>query len=263
LAPGLSARAIRYYAGMKCLILADVHANLSAMQAVLAREKRWDEVVFLGDIVVGGPQPEQCAALLRELGGVMISGNHDRQGIEADIDPSDPNPDLQWVRWTQHQLSQASRNMIAAMPRTLAIEREGWTMRLHHGDFPGELGRFWPDWPLEKFDHLTRCWPEPCIIAAHSHVQFRRDHAGRVLLNPGSVGQPRLGQPLALYMILQDGHMHMKATPYDVESTCRAVAEMPLPPEFIAMWQGIYRNGMLSSRYALREWQPLIDAGYR
>ncbi|MEX0885491.1 MAG: metallophosphoesterase family protein [Phycisphaeraceae bacterium] len=248
----------------KLLILADVHANLAAFEAVLNAERAWDELIFLGDIVVGGPEPEACVQLLRKVdANVALAGNHDRQALEAQIDADDANPDRQWIRWTQAQLSRDSLAYLRAMRPSCTIDRAGATMRLHHGDFPATLGRFWPDWPAEKLDALIAMYAEPCIVAAHSHVQFELEHAGARLINPGSVGQPRLGQPLALYMVIDDGVMDFRAVAYDVDRTCRAMDTMPLPGWFIDMWKGIYRDGMLSDRYPLRDWQPLIDAGYR
>ncbi len=247
----------------RTLIFADVHANLAAFEAVLEAEQGWDDAIFLGDIVVGGPEPERCVSLLRAVGGLALMGNHDRQAVELAVAPDDPNPDRAWIRWTQEQLSKESVEFLRGMSNTCAVERQGRLMRLHHGDFPPELGRFWPDWPEEKFQMLAERYPEPWILATHSHVQFREERFGRVFINPGSVGQPRLGQPLACYAILEHGELEFRAVPYDVERTCRAMDSIPLPSDYVAMWKRIYRNGMLSDRYPLRKWEPLIRAGYR
>ena len=248
---------------MRILVLADIHANLAALDAVLAAEKEWDEMIFLGDVVVGGPEPEACVTRLRECQPYAIQGNHDRQTLDPSYEISDPNPDRSWVAWTRSQLSPANRDWLASMAPSHAIDRDGLRIRLHHGDFPAPLGRFWPDWPDEKWQTLAEMFPEPWIMAAHSHVQFRQDRVGRVLINPGSVGQPRLGQPLAQYMVLEDGEPRFLAVPYDIEQTCRAMEQMPIPEDFRTMWQEIFRNGMLSSRYPMRDWKSLQDAGYR
>ena len=248
---------------MKHLILADVHANLPALEAVLEAEHDVDEVLFLGDAVVGGPQPEQTVGLLRRLGGVAIMGNHDRQVLTATYGPDEPNLSHRWVRWTQQQLSPASWAYLRSMDDSRAIRRHRWHMRLHHGDFPAPAGRFWPDWPQEKRDWLVGRFAEPVIIAGHSHVQFQLEHRGRLLVNPGAVGQPRLGQPLALYAVLEQDELSLRAVPYDVERTCRAMDDVPLPEPFVRMWKQIYRDGMLSDHYPIREWQSLRDAGYR
>ena len=66
---------------MESLILADIHANLAALEAILAQEGSWDEVIFLGDAVVGGPQPDETLSLMTTLQGVFLMGNHDREAL--------------------------------------------------------------------------------------------------------------------------------------------------------------------------------------
>jgi diadenosine tetraphosphatase ApaH/serine/threonine PP2A family protein phosphatase len=89
-------------------------------------------------------------------------------------------------------------------------------------------------------------------------MQFLVEIDSTTFINPGSVGQP-----LATYAVLEDGEIELKGVPYDVEATCRALDAVPLEQSFIEAWKAGYRTGSLPARYALREWQSLINQGYR
>jgi diadenosine tetraphosphatase ApaH/serine/threonine PP2A family protein phosphatase len=121
------------------------------------------------------------------------------------------------------------------------------------------LARYEPS----HFRAIAQEFPEPYVFPAHSHVQFWVEIDSTTFFNPGSVGQPRLGQPLATYAVLEDGEIELKGVPYDVEATCRALDAVPLEQSFIEAWKAGYRTGSLPARYALREWQSLINQGYR
>lgn len=283
---------------MKTLIIADIHANLAALEAVLSHEGAWDEVIFLGDAVGGGPQPEEVVRRLMELGtrrgagGVWILGNHDQEVLAPPSDGEPPNQDLAYVRWTRQQLSDESLRFLASLTPTAPLDHQGLRMRLHHGEFrrpmgllaaPARLGgrlrkagaayrravyprwtsRIWPDTHESVFRNIARAFPEPFVLLAHSHVQFQRNAAGRVFINPGSVGQPRLGQPLAAYAVLEGGEFSLRAVGYDTEATCRALDRVPLDEGFKEGWRQAYRQGRLPPWYKMREWESLAGAGYR
>ena len=133
---------------MKSLILADIHANLPALEAVFEQEGSWDELIVLGDIVAAGPYPDQVLTLLAEENGVFILGNDDHEALEVDLDAPQPDAHWEWVQWTRQQLSKRERDFLAGLPDTCAIERGGMSLRLVHRRFPRELGRrLWPDSP--------------------------------------------------------------------------------------------------------------------
>ena len=277
---------------MKSLIISDIHANLAGLEAVLNAEERWDEVLFLGDAIVAGPQPDQVLRCLAGLNGVWTAGNHDREPFKRVFAEEETNPDRVYMRWTRDQISPQGRSFLERLEATHVIERDGLVIRLHHGHFPRPIGslaprtqsgllwravrkvrrkllrsewdsRIWPDTSPRVFRAIAEEFQEPYVLLAHSHVQFRLTMGGTTFINPGSVGQPRLGQPLATYAVLERGEIELKAVPYDVEATCRALDSVPLEQGFIDDWKAGYRAGRLPARYALRDWQALINQGYR
>lgn len=254
---------------MKTLILADVHANLASLEAVLDHEKTWDEVLFLGDAVMGGPQPNETLSLLRSLDGIFLMGNHDLQALNMDLDGEGTDPHQVWCRWIGRTLTPKNRRFLANLSGPRSIVRQGLRLRLIHGQLPEHAGGkrhdryLWPDAPAEQLEAMTDRYPEPIILHGHCHIQYRRQVDGVEFINPGGLGQPRLGRPLACYAVLADGRINLRAVPYDVAKTCRAMAQMDLDAEFIAMWQKIYRQARLAKRYRSRDLGPFMDGPYR
>ncbi len=90
---------------MKTLIVADIHANLSAFEAILNKESSWDTFIFLGDAVMAGPSPDEVLSLLLSLDGIYIMGNHDREVLELDPDADTANPHRKWAQWHRKNIS--------------------------------------------------------------------------------------------------------------------------------------------------------------
>ena len=249
---------------MKSLIIADIHANLAALEAVFAREERWDEVIFLGDAVVGGPQPDEVLSLLADLHGVFLMGNHDREILHIDLKPEATDPHRRWKQWTRQQLSPANVRFLSSFVDSCRIERQGLDLRLLHGDLPSAWGsRLWPDSPKAVFTDLSAKYLEPWILLGHSHVQFRQMCADKTIINPGSVGQPRLGHSLACYAVLRGGELAFKAVPYNTALTCAALDRLPLERGYLDAWKMGYRRGALPPHRTLRDFAPLRAKGFR
>jgi len=254
---------------MKALIFSDVHANLAALEAMLNAEGDWDEVFFLGDALLGGPQPNEVCDLMRTLNGVFLMGNHDRQALDIDLDAEQSEPHKIWNQWTGRVLTPVNRRFVEQFSEARSIKFDGLVMRLVHGQLPKDVredwrtGYLWPDTPIEAVRPFADQFEEPIILHGHCHVQYRRRVGTKELINPGGLGQPRLGKALACYAVLEDGRIDLRATAYDVEETAAAMATMDLPDDFIAMWQRIYRYGMLAPRYQARDLAPLMKGQYR
>lgn len=235
---------------MRYAILADIHGNLVAFQAVLqdiAERGGADELWCLGDIVGYGPDPSECIALLRQLPRLCVAGNHDWAAI-GKVDISDFNPDAaQACRWTSRQLSPEDVRYLENLP--LSIIRDDFT--IVHGS-PRE-----PIWEYvlstqsaaANFSYFQTRY---CLIG-HSHAPLVFEHVGeacllkelpaalklgenRLIINPGGVGQPRDGDPRAAYAIYdeRDKTIYHYRVPYDIEATQERMMRLGLP-NFLAM----------------------------
>ncbi|MEK9659268.1 MAG: metallophosphoesterase family protein [Chloroflexota bacterium] len=231
---------------MKTLVVSDVHGNQEALQAVLtAADSTGDigQVWCLGDVVGYGPNPAGCIALLRERSALCIQGNHDAGAAGAlGLDGFNAYA-AEALRWTITQLGQEEREWLGALPVTLV---EGLATLVH--GTPRE-----PRWDyLLSYGQAIDAWERtrtPLVLVGHSHLQFvaeaGRDlrHSGlegraldlltgvRVVVNPGSVGQPRDNDRRAAYALVDEeaGLLTLHRAWYDVSATQRAMAEAGLP----------------------------------
>ena len=243
----------------KSLIIADIHANLAALEAIFEYEQTWDEVLFLGDAVMAGPHPNEVVSLLAQQEGFLLLGNHDREVLRVDCSKSETDPHRQWVQWTRNTLTKENLSVLREDFReTCPITRGALTIRLHHGDISlRSENRLWPDSSDEDFAQIANTYPEPYIFLAHSHIQFERHFEDRLFLNPGSAGHTRLGKPLSCYAVLSDGAILRRAIPYNVEKTCSALDSLPLERDFLEMWKSSFRTGTLGPRYTIRDFSTL------
>lgn len=254
---------------MEYLVLADVHANAAALRAILETEQSWDHVLFLGDAVDAGPDPNAVVSMLADLPGHFLMGNHDRQVLELDPTRTPTSPGEAWRRWTRRTLTDEHLAFLRDLPDSRAIKVGSRSVRLHHGDFPrswngaGWNGRLWPDAPTAVLRRAATHFDETCILHGHTHVQFRTRYGETWLWNPGSVGQHRLGQVLACYGILRDGEFSLHGVEYDAERTRERLARLPLDESYLEARERVYTEGRLPDDAGIRDLSSLADAGYR
>ena len=233
---------------MRIAVLSDIHSNLAALDAVRADLPAIDEVWVLGDIVGYGPQPNEVVAALQEMGARSVFGNHDGAAIGT-VDTHDFNPDAAAaIRWTASVLDDNARSYLATLPE---VRTEGDLTGVHGS--PRD-----PIWEyitstsiamanLEAFD--TRL----CLFG-HTHLPIvfaSQDGqgtalaaipdepisigAGRLLLNPGSVGQPRDGNPASSYLLLDTDALTatFRRVAYDMGVTQRLMRDLDLPMRLV------------------------------
>ena len=236
---------------MKVAVISDIHGNYHALEAVLAelRSEAPDEIWCLGDVVGYGPEPNLCCAVLERHASVCLAGNHDLAVIGA-IPVEDFNGDAAFaVRWTQAELDETARSFLA--PLTPAAQRE--SAALFHGS-PID-----PVWDYVLSEEGARASfgavEAPLVMVGHSHVALAIAYDGenlagglaldgdqidlsgsRWLVNPGSVGQPRGGDPRASWVMLDlgAGRASFRRTAYPIELTQRAIRDAGLPENLAA-----------------------------
>lgn len=238
-------------ASVRLLILSDIHANLTALEAALsALEGRWDRVVCLGDLVGYGPDPNEVIDQVRKIASSTIRGNHDKAG--SGIDSADDfNPVARKAAlWTREQLTEANTEYLRQLPAG-PVEVDGVT--LLHGALRNEDEYVFA--PAQALEGLLES-PTPVTLFGHTHYQggfsFRDnnlqvvhlkpgpgqafaalqiDRNTRYLLNPGSIGQPRDGDPRAACAVadLQHSVVEFWRIPYDVDAVQKRMLGVGLP----------------------------------
>jgi len=237
-------------------VISDVHANATALAAaVAAAEGRWERAVCLGDLVGYGPDPNEVVDRVRGLVTAVIRGNHDKAASGV-TDVEDFNPVARSaVEWTRGQLSPENRHYLHELPAGL-VETDG--LALVHGAVQDEDEYVFA--PAQALDGLLAS-PRPCTFFGHTHFQggfsyrgerlevirlqplagatfaaLRLEPGTRYLLNPGSVGQPRDGDPRAAFAIadLDHGVVEFWRVPYDIGSVQERMKNAGAPEALIS-----------------------------
>jgi len=218
-------------------ILSDVHGNLPALEAVLgdAKGKGCTHYISLGDVVGYYAQPNECIDLLRKHDIPHLLGNHDNYIVsgtncerskvvasiiddhKAMINPSN-------MKW-----------LFKALPR-IEMDR---TLMLHGG----------PDDPVDQYIYAIDQSIIPdgfnTLFVGHTHIQYIHDFGGKRFCNPGSVGQPRDGNPKAAYVIFHDGEIKPQRLEYDID---RTVSEMKKKGYAAFLYENLYAGTQIGGR---------------
>lgn len=213
---------------MKVGLIADVHANLPALEAVLDDMPPVDDVVCAGDVVGYNPWPAACLDRVREVASVTVRGNHDAT-VET---PERYRANRMAEAGLEHARAELSESQLAwlrTLPRTAGFGDGFLLVHSHPG--PERDGAYvYP----ESFPTLERYLDDAeGAVLGHTHVQAAESIGDdRLVVNPGSVGQPRDGDPDAAYAVLDtDGkRVDLRRVDYDRDRVRNAVEEAGLPP---------------------------------
>ncbi|WP_250645571.1 metallophosphoesterase family protein [Salidesulfovibrio onnuriiensis] len=227
-------------------VFSDAHGNYEALKSVLADMdgQNVDDVVCLGDTIGYGPDPEQCARLVRERGIDMVLGNHE-QGLLGDYFLSWFNPQARdMLLKTRALLSDDSLRWLTSRPKSL--ERCG--CRFVHGCPPSDV-RMYIYKCHGRMEEVFASFDEPVCFVGHTHELWHYEWDGgeaerhalegtavlsgetRHIINVGAVGQPRDGNPNAKYVIYEPHtrRLVVRFVPYDIEKTVLRIKDRGFP----------------------------------
>ncbi|MHC3437423.1 metallophosphoesterase family protein [Natrialbaceae archaeon A-gly3] len=229
---------------MELGLISDVHGNQPALEAVLTDMPDVDRIYHCGDAVGYNPFPHQVLETFANEEIISIQGNHDRK-ISTNIDSmgTATEPESRYDAefrpselaraagiWTYEQLETEQMEYLATLPAELTIE-DG-TVKLVHGKPGDQDGRLYPeDYGFHLFGD------ESILVHGHTHIQHAARFDGRLLVNPGSVGQPRDGDPRAAYAVidLETNTATLHRVPYPIEKVVRKIRQTSLP-DLLGLW---------------------------
>jgi len=214
---------------MRIYIISDLHANLEALEAL---PSDYDELWVLGDLVNYGPDPAAIIEFVRSRASTVIRGNHDHS-VGFDADPQ-CSPRFRMMAeatrdFTALSLSATDKQYLRELPTFARQEVDAKVFFLCHAT-PSDLLYEYraPDSPLWERSE-DKASNADVILAGHSHLQFSRMAGERMIVNPGSLGQTKAGDPRARYAIWHDDRVELKALDYPVEKTAAKILSMPVP----------------------------------
>ena len=229
---------------MKLLIISDIHGNLAALDAI--REEA-DKVFCLGDIVNYGPYPTACLERVRNLTDAIVRGNHDNAiGRDADCGCSVKYKELSDAGkiYTKTILSKGEKEFLANLPVTLHMEIDGKRCLFSHGSPRGDMYKYLrPDISQKELEDELRDINADIVFIGHTHLPMVRKIHDIIVVNPGSVGQPRDGVPMASYAVWEDGSISIKRVPYDIEATVKGLQGTNIPPQHVETLTKILKEG--------------------
>ena len=237
---------------MRILVISDIHANLTALDAVLTDAGEFDAAWCLGDLVGYGPDPNECIAKVRALPNLRcIIGNHDAAALDQ-IDTKTFNLEArQALEWTQETLTETSVSFLSSLQQKIEINN----VTLTHGSPRHPVWEYLMDSQTAalNFDYFST----PYCFVGHTHlpVVYTREEkklvvykptpnnkitlSPRTIINPGSVGQPRDHDPRAAYVIYNPGEntWDYRRLTYDIPAVQTRMADAQLPERHIVRLQ--------------------------
>lgn len=237
-------------------MISDVHGNLEALNAVLADisrrhaesgSGRKPKILFLGDAAGYGPDPNACIDMIQKRTVQGVAGNHDWAVLGlTEITYFNPNAKAA-IRWTDENLTPGSRSILEKLPLVKRMQKDNIFL-VHSSPYEPEEWHYLLNFSDAQvnFEHFS----ERICLIGHSHLPFvmerkpageitaskggaKLDASCRYIINAGSVGQPRDGDPRACYLLLNDEQAEFVRVPYDIEITQQKMSEAGLPPPLI------------------------------
>lgn len=201
---------------MKILLLSDIHSNWVALSAI---QESFDVCLFLGDVVEYGAEPVPCIDWVRSNVHAAVRGNHDHATAQRVMTgPSRGCRRLAAVTRELHLkvLQPTHFKFLARLPVTRSVEIDGKTFFLVHATPRDPMDEYLTDDVPAWTARLTGIDAD-FVCVGHTHLPLDLEIDGRRLINPGSVGQPRDGDPRAAYVVIEDGEVSFRRQEYDVE----------------------------------------------
>ena len=230
-----------YACAVRVAIITDIHANLLALDAVLAEIDSLgvDATYCGGDLVGYGSRPNEVCARIEQLGISTIYGNYD-YAIARDLDdcgcayitPHDRELGRESIEWTLRHTDQASKDFMRGLPFDVRFDVGGRRVRLVHGS-PRKVNEYlFEDKPAKTFERIAAGADCDVLAFGHTHKPWIHAYGGVLFVNCGSVGKPKDGDSRAAFALLDDGEATIVRVPYDAAAASREVAEAGLPDEF-------------------------------
>lgn len=226
-------------------VITDIHANLPALEAALARiEELGIERVYCGGDLVGyGPHPNEVCALIEDRAIPTIYGNYD-YAIARDLEDCgcayvtqhDRELGQRSVDWTLAHTDGPAKDFMRDLPFDLRFDVVEKAIHLVHGS-PRKVNEYlFEDKPDSLYERLAAAEDAEVLVFGHTHKPWVREHGGVLFANCGSVGKPKDGDPRAAFAILRPEGREVGVTiervPYDAEAVAIEVAAAGLPGEF-------------------------------
>ncbi len=210
-------------------IIADVHSNAVALKAVLSAldVSGAGKILHAGDIIGYNPYPDETIELFKKNRIISIMGNHDRALVTGDTSGLNPYAAAA-LEWTRSVTSPDNVGYIAGLRNNESITEDAKRIVMVHGS-PYDFDEYvYPGNVSPDLLSVVNC---DILVLGHTHIQFKKEFPEGLIVNPGSVGQPRDGNPGAAFAVLDtaSGKIELKRASYDIEKVIEDMLVAHLP----------------------------------
>ena len=215
---------------MKIAIISDVHGNAEALRALPGD---YDELWVLGDLVNYGPEPREVVDVVRAKASVVVRGNHDHSiGYDEDPRCTPRYHDMADAtrRFSASAVTEDQKQFLRDLPLKAVIGRGNTRFFLTHARPSDPLYGYCPA-DSDEWVQEVESVPADVVLVGHTHTPFVRKIGNQLLVNPGSLGQPKTGKPDACYAVWNDGKLELKSFSYPVNRTIAKLQSLSFPPE--------------------------------
>ncbi len=228
---------------MRILLIADVHANWPALQAAAAEPH--DVCLFLGDLVDYGLEPAPCVAWVRDHARFSVRGNHDHGAAQNVAVVGGAG--YKWLTaltrpLTRQLLAEADLRFLSRLPLTCLTTLDNTRFLLAHATPRDPLDEYAPA-DVEFWSRRLRDVDAEVVCVGHTHQPYVLEVGDKLVINPGSVGLPRDGDPRAAYAVIEDYKVDLKRVEYKVEEAVAVIRASDLPEAAKEMLAEVLRTG--------------------
>ncbi len=227
---------------MKIVIVSDIHGNFDALSAL---PESYDELWVLGDLVNYGPEPAQVVDDIKSKATLVVRGNHDNSiGFHQDPRCSKPYTEMAEAtrRFTDSVLDSGQKDFLRSLPLYEQTTRCETRFYLCHA-VPSDPLFSYCEAESDRWAREVESLPADILLVGHTHVPFVRTVGRCLVMNPGSLGQPKTNSPEARYATWDDGKIELKSYHYPIESTVAKIQAMPIAGSLRDDLSGILRTG--------------------
>lgn len=227
---------------MRILLIADIHGNWQALQAI---KEQYDVCLCLGDLVDYGVEPAQCVEWVRKNALVTVRGNHDH-GVAQNVTVVGRSgfKNLTGVTrpLSRQRLNKEDLRYLGHLPITKLLTLDKSRFFLVHASPRDPLDEYAPP-DVEFWKRRLENVEADVVCIGHTHQPYVLEVGDKLVINPGSVGQPRDGDPRASYAIIENFKVELKRIEYPLEETVKAIEKSPLPELTRTRLIEVVRNG--------------------
>jgi putative phosphoesterase len=213
---------------VKIVLVSDIHANQAALEAL--PEQDFDQLWCIGDLVDYGPRPHEAVQWTKRNATIAIRGNHDyAAGFDEDPQCSPPYKRLaaETLRYTREVCTKEDLEFLKALPVHRETTVDSTKFHLVHATLSNPLFGYCPE-DSERWPEEVTLTDADVIVVGHTHTPFIRVIGKTTIVNPGSLGQPKTGRPLACYAVWEDGRISLREYAYPVNQTIQQIRSMPV-----------------------------------